>query len=324
MKRFIALFMIIMFAMAASAFPKPFKPPKPGATIKKFDIDSISLRDITFLFDIEISNPYPLKLKLDSVDFTFYVEKNQFFKTRTSGGLTIKARGKKTNQLKVNIKYEDIMRIMKSYSEKDYLACQIHVAIAIPLPDIPALPENIVIEYDLATRIPAIKPHVSVDNFTIQPPTTADVSAALAKARKKVDAGRVASMFSDIIAGKKTEQVISPDELDLPIDVNFNIVLKNETKADLVFKDLNYDFLVENEKLVGGKTSDITRQGNTSTIRVANRFSSKSLSKSLVKVLYDRKGSFMLKGNTYIKLPDDVKKEQVKLGFDEGGNFGVK
>ena len=87
MKRFIALFMIIMFAMAASAFPKPFKPPKPGATIKKFDIDSISLRDITFLFDIEISNPYPLKLKLDSVDFTFYVEKNQFFKTRTSGGL---------------------------------------------------------------------------------------------------------------------------------------------------------------------------------------------------------------------------------------------
>ena len=321
MKRTVVILMIIMIAVTASALPKISKP---SAAIRKFDIDSISLRDITFLFDIEISNPYPLKLKLDAVDFTFYVEKNQFFKTSTSQGLSIKALGKKTNQLKVNIKYEDIMRILKAYGEKDYLDCQIRVAIAIPLPDFPALPERIILNYDLATRIPAIKPNVNVANFVIKPPTTSDVSTALAKAKKKADAGRIASMFGDIIAGKKTEQIIKPEELGLPIDVSFDIVLKNETKAKLLFKDLNYDFLVENEKLVGGVTSDIAQTGDGSVISVANRFSSKSLSKSLVKVLSDRKGNFTLKGHTFIKLPDDIKKDRVKLSFDEGGSFGVK
>ena len=321
MKRLSVFLIIICLVSVASALPKP---PKPKAKITRFDIDSLSLRDITFLFDVEITNPYPLKLKLDSVDFTFYVEKNQFFKTSTSRGLSINAWGSKTNQLKVNIKYEDIMRVFKAYGEKEYLDCQIHVAIAIPLPDIKGLPENIVLDYDLATRIPAIKPHVSVNDFTIRPPSTAEVSAALARSRKKADAGKIASMFGDIIAGKKTEQIIDPATLDLPIDVNFNIILKNETKAKLLFSNLNYDFIVEKEKLVNGTTKDIVQKDNTSTIHVANRFSSKSLSKSLVKVLYDRKGSFSLKGDTRIKLPDDVKKDPVKLGFDEGGSFGVK
>lgn len=321
MKRFTVLVIILVLITGVSALPKP---PKPKAKITRFDIDSLSLRDITFLFDVEITNPYPLKLKLDSVDFTFYVEKNQFLKTTTSRGLSISAWGRKTNQLKVNIKYEDIMKVFKAYGEKDYLACQIHVAIAIPLPDITGLPENIVLDYDLNTRIPAIKPNVSVADFTVRPPTTAEVSSALAKTSKKADAGKITAMFGDIIAGRKTEQVIDPAELDLPIDVNFDIVLKNETKAKLLFSDLKYDFFVGNEKLVNGTTRDIVQKDNVSNIHVKNRFSSKSLSKSLVKVLYDRKGNFTFKGNTQVKLPDDVKKTPVNLAFDEGGNFGVK
>ena len=51
--------------------------PLPEAKIVNFDIDSLSLRDITLLFDIEIKNPYPVKLKLSQMKSVFFIDKKQ-------------------------------------------------------------------------------------------------------------------------------------------------------------------------------------------------------------------------------------------------------
>ena len=40
---------------------------RPTAEIVNFDIESMSLRDITLLFDVEIRNPYPIPLKLNAI-----------------------------------------------------------------------------------------------------------------------------------------------------------------------------------------------------------------------------------------------------------------
>ena len=110
-------------------------------------------------------------------------------------------------------------------------------------------------------------------------------------------------MFADILSGKKADQIIDPASLDLPITVDFDILLKNETAHKLVFNSINYDFLVNNEKLVKGTTEDIKMQGNTSVIRVSNKFSSKNLGKSMLGFFEKQKGDFAFTGSTFIKLP---------------------
>jgi LEA14-like dessication related protein len=80
--------MAVMIWPGCATMPKGTK--KPEAKIIKTDIDSLSLRDITLVFDVEISNPYPVELKLDGIIFDVKVENKQLFKTETSKGLKIK------------------------------------------------------------------------------------------------------------------------------------------------------------------------------------------------------------------------------------------
>lgn len=322
------ILMAVVLLASAAAPCAAFDIPKPSASVRDFDIESISLRDITFLFDVAVKNPYPVDLKLEAVKLKFSIEGKQFFETETSKGFRIKARGTASNVFTVNLKYADIMKIVKSYAQQDYLNTAIDTEIVVPLPKLPqtmSLPKSLSFRYTLKKKIPAIKPEVSIANFSIVPPSAADVAAALKKAGKQsIDAGRAKSMFDDLLAGKKPQQVIDPASLDLKLTTNFDIVLKNDTKAQLSFNDLGYVFAVGGADLVNGKTTRITRSGNAQILRVTNVFSTKSLAGPLASALRSRKGDFTVKGSTFIKLPDEVKKQPLKLEFSEGGAFDIR
>ena len=160
---------------------------KPSAKIENFDIESISLRDITFLFDIGITNPYPIGLKLNNIKLTFYVENKKLFKTNTAHGFKIKSRGKKTSRFLIKLKYKDIIRIVKSYKNKKYLNCVVDVGITIPLPKIPSLKKSISFNYKLKKKIPAFKPTIKIKNFKVKKPSLSSITNALKKNKKETD-----------------------------------------------------------------------------------------------------------------------------------------
>lgn len=295
---------------------------KPEARIRDFDIDSISLYDITLLFDIEISNPYPVGLKLEDIGFTFFIEEKQFFKTSTAQGLKIKANGKETSVFKVNLKYTDIARIIRDYNKKDYLSCVVDTVITIPLPDIPGLQKKLTFNYKLKKQIPAIKPSIRITGFNVKMPTQKDIADALKRAGKNAaESGRIYGMFSDILSGKNARPTIDPASLDLKLKVNFDIEMKNKTRARLEFRKLDYDFLVNNARLVKGVTTDIVNKGTGSLLRVESEFSTRNLSKPVLKAFRNKKGNYNLKGEALLQLPASVKKEPLKLKFNEAGSF---
>ena len=297
---------------------------KPEARIKKFDIDSISLRDITFVFDIGIENPYPIGFKLDDISMNFKVEGGQLFKT-TAKGFSVKAMGESVTSFKVNLKYADIMKIVSAYANRDYLECTVDLAMKIPLPEVGGMKKSIPLSYTLKKSIPAIKPEISVSNFRVKTPQVSDISGALKNAgRSAIDPGRISGMLGDLFSGKRPRLELDPSSLDLRIAVDFDIELKNNTKARLLFNDLNYDFLVNGEKLVGGSTSDIKTSGNKSVISVSNFFSTRALGKSIISAFNSKKGNYSLTGYSMIKLPDAVRTDPVRLTFNEKGSFGIK
>ncbi len=296
--------------------------PKPTARVTRFDIERISLREVTFLFDVAVKNPYPLALSLEALRLTFFVEGAQVAQVQTEKGFSVKAMGEKTNRLLATLRYEEVMAAVKGYAEKDYLATLVKTEIAIPLPKMPGLPPRITFSYDLKSRIPAIKPRVAITHFEIEQPSREAVGAALKKAGKSLGSqGAAVQAFKDVLAGRAPTGPIQPKDLDLPLTVSFDIELANETRAPLTFAGLDYRFSVNDQELLTGATKEISRQGNLSVLQVTSRFSSLALSGGLLKALRARQGRFILSGSTALQLPEEIRKEPLKLEFSEAGSF---
>lgn len=323
-------FFILITSASGSAIEIPdefsgYKIPKPTAEIVNFDIDSISLTDITLLFDVEVKNPYPVKLKFSRVESTFFVEKKQFFKTSTDR-LKIKAKGKETTRLFVNIKYSDMANIVKDYKDKDSLECVVDMVIVLPLPEtVSGLAKDVTFRFNLKKNVPAIKPEINIANFNVIKPTKEEVEAAIKRAQKKnMNADAVKDMFGAMIDGKNPAQVIDTSDLDLKLKVNFDVILKNKTKSEIFFKDLNYDFRINSSKLVDGYTKDIQNKPGEYTLSVNNEFSSKALGSAILKAFRDGKGDYSLTGFSMVKFPDKIKKAPLKLNFNEKGALTIK
>jgi LEA14-like dessication related protein len=309
-----ALFPVVAFAQV----------PKPTAKVTRFDIEQVSLRDVTFLFDVAVKNPYPVNLSLEALRLTFLVEGAQVAQVQTSKGFSVKARGTKTSRLYATLRYEDVMAAIKNYAEKDYLDTLVKTQIAIPLPKMPGLPPRITFSYDLKSKIPAIKPRVAITHFTIAQPSGQAVGQALKKAGRDVaNQGAAVQAFKDVLAGKTPKGPIQPRDLDLPLTVSFDIELANETRAPLSFTGLDYRLSINDKELLAGATQNISQKGNRSILHVASSFSSLALSGGLLEALRTRKGNFTLSGSTSLKLPDEIKKEPLKLEFREGGSFNL-
>ena len=323
MRKILVVIVAVMLCIGCSSIQKGVR--KPEVKIIKMDIDSLSLRDITLFFDIEIKNPYPVELKLDGIAFDVKIEDKQLFKTETSKGLKIKKNGKETTRLTLNLVYADIVKIVLDYTKKAALECVIDTKVMIPLPNFPGLDKNITFDYRLTKKIPTIKPSIKVANFKVRMPTESDIAAALKKAgQSAVSTTSVTNMVTSLLSGRiPAAPVIDLDSLDLKLNVNFDIEMKNETPAILNFVDLDYDFIVNGEKFIDGKTSNIKNAGNLSVLSIANEFSTKSMNQAVLRIFRSGSGQFELKGKSMIKLPSDIKDTPVELKFNENGGFNL-
>ncbi len=321
MKRITLLACIALLAVNAWAFDFP----KPTAEITRFQVDSITLRDVTFLFDLSVKNPYPLGLSFKGMTLDFSVEGAKVFTTASQGGFTVPANGRKSNSFTVTLAYEAVMKLVKEYASKDWLKTDITGKLTIPLPaTIPGLPKEISFNYALSQKIPAIKPSLAILDFTVKPPSMNAVSAGLAKAGKNVDAGKALGVFKNILEGKTpSAPVIDPAQIDVPLTVSFTLEIKNDARGPLSFNKLGYELFVNGENLVTGESSNVTRKGNSYLVTVDNTFSSSQLTKNVKALFSSHKGSFQVKGSAQLKLPDEIRKEPIPLSFDESGSFSL-
>jgi len=217
------------------------------------------------------------------------------------------------------------MAAVRGYLSKDYLDTLVKTQIAIPLPKMPGLPPRLTFSYELKSKIPAIKPRVSVTHFRIEQPSGEAVAQALKKAGRD-PGGRAAAVqaFQDVLAGRAPKGPLQPKDLDLPLKISFDIELANEARAPLSFTALDYRFAVNQGELLTGSTTSIERKGNLAVLHVASTFSSRRLAGGLVEALRARQGRFTLAGSTSLKLPEQIRKEPLKLEFTEGGSFNLR
>jgi len=306
---------------------------KPTAHIEKFEIKKITLRDITFLFHIGISNPYPVVLSLSGVDIDFFTEGKKLFNLKNSNGFKINANGKATNIFELTLKYSTIVDLVNSFTNKDSILLDLKVAIHIPLPKLPGLAKDITLKFDLQKKIPAILPKVNIKNFKVKVPSLKDIKKQLVSSVshkiRKMKPADVKGMFMGLLNPRKRRKVsvkkyFKPKEFDIKFKVSFNIVLKNKAAAKLKFTDTKYRFLVNGAVLVDGLTSKIRQQGSKTILTIVSEFSSKNLGKTIQSAFKSGRGSFLLEGGTRLILPGSISNKPLDLSFSEKGNFNLR
>ena len=125
---------------------------KPTAEITRFQVEAITLRDVTFLFELTVKNPYPVGLTFSGMRLDFSVEGSKVFSTSSKGGFSVAARGSKSNTFTVTLAYDAIIKLVKDYTSKEWLKTVIDGVLVIPLPKIPGLPADISFSYRLPRR----------------------------------------------------------------------------------------------------------------------------------------------------------------------------
>ncbi len=322
MKKLMLLFFITFMLFGCKSI---YLKQKPSATIENFDIYSVGMQDITFVYDVKVTNPYPIALTLSNVKLQMNVEGGQFLKTETQSGFKIKENATKTSKFYLKLKYEDIISVIKDYSKKDELDCKTSIILTIPLPKIPGVPRNYSFNFVNEMKIPAVKPTIKIVNFKVKTPTSKEIKNALKRSGLNVFRLKSTSlMVNNLLKGRKPKFNIKPQDIDLKIKVEFDIQIKNKTRAKLHFEDLEYVFYIDGEQLISGKTNKIKKRRGAYILTISNSFSTKTVGENLRNFFKKRNGEFTLKGHTYLKFPDTIKKDAVKIVFNETGKLKIR
>jgi LEA14-like dessication related protein len=326
-RRLLSFLLFVFFAASLWAFNLPSPPsnlPKPTAEVRRFELEAISLRDVTFIFDLAVKNPYPVNLGFDGMTLVFTVEGAKVFTLTSQGGFTVPANSEKTNTFTVTLTYDSIIKLITDYDQRDWLNTVIDGTLVIPLPKLPGLPHDVTFNYSFSKKIPAIKPKVALLDFRVLPPSREQVADAIARTGRQTDPEREMGAFRNILAGKEPDdQGINPADLDVPLTVNFTLEIRNEARGPLSFDKLGYELTVNGQQLLKGESSSIVRETGRSLITVSNTFSSARLSREVRALFSQREGTFAVVGSASIKLPDEIRKEPVPLNFNESGAFSL-
>lgn len=230
---------------------------KPSLALKSVAIKSLDLEGITFNCDYTITNPYPVAFSVKQVAADILYEGSTFTQLTTSKGLSVAARGTKTNSMNFKVPYDTILSFAKKTSGKTALPFTLKGSAGFDLSKVP-LAENktLTIPFTKSFDVPVFKPSLSVSDVKLQLPTVAQLTKSLTNGG--MNAVKAATLAANIVAGKSvSESDLSAVNLDM--DMHFNVKVANQGSAA-------WKFLANTcalQSATGGALASVTPTGTT-------------------------------------------------------------
>jgi LEA14-like dessication related protein len=107
---------------------------KPTASLKGLKLDNINLQSATLLFDVELSNPYPVPLPLSNIDYNVTSSTNNLFSGKADLQTTIPAKESTTVSLPAEINYLDIVKAFKGIRPGSKIPYNADVGLSVDTP----------------------------------------------------------------------------------------------------------------------------------------------------------------------------------------------
>lgn len=331
-KKGFIFFVILILLGACATMSNFFADDKPDVDIEDFDIVGIDYNGITIKYNLNIENPYSVKIVAEKINSRlitgFMTDEQQLYKASENKKIIVPAGDDVSTSFQIKIKYSDMMDKIKNYSEKEFISCDFEndVIIAIPKTDIPDAPTTYKASCSSFEKLPAIKPVLNVKNFTFRAPSKDEIIKSIKNSGKMIDILAMMRAANALLNNNYEEafKAISPEDLDIKFDISFELEFKNLTKAQIELENFNYIFNLNGDKLIEGVTTDVKVTDNISLLTIKNQISSKNLTKSIIKALKSKKGDYQLTGTMSVQLPIIVKFEPVQMNIEEKGSIKIK
>lgn len=294
--------------------------PKPEFTLKDIKIKDINLDSINLLVNTNLRNPYPVKLPKSILKTDIFLESLKLTQITTDLG-EIPSRETKDFPLDLKLSYKDLYNVITKFPTKELLALSYKGTVSVPVPDsyksLRQAPFEIPVSGEKA--IPAVLPNVEIQNFKVDLPTASSVMSA---AGSQGLANTVMDSLQNILGGNRSKKVNldSLKSVDLNLDTNFDISLKNQAAAKLLFQSLKYDLKLGGENFLSGEPSEILNKGTESIIKISGKLPIKSFSQSLISSFQQKSANFQLQGSSLLNV-SNMDESNMPFQFNKSGNF---
>jgi LEA14-like dessication related protein len=134
MKSLLITLFLFTFLNSCSALKDLASVQKPTLSVTDVNVSGLSLQDIELTFDIEVENPNPVSIDLNSYEYDFMIENNSFVKGNQPLATTINSTSKSVVQIPVNFTFKELFQTFDSISDKDETGFQLNANIAVDLP----------------------------------------------------------------------------------------------------------------------------------------------------------------------------------------------
>ncbi len=329
----LALGAVLISAPGCAALQSLIQGGKPKLSFEKAELKGFSLTGLDLRLHMNVWNPYPIDLPKGIMKLNMNIEGANLAKLSTLP-LTLKGRENTPTVFNVNIKYADLKAIYDRLPGKEALDVKLGGNLEVPLPTAsknnPAmalLPKNLNFAFQGERKIPAVLPDISIQNFRIHYPTTADIQKSVTSGFNKDAVVKKASGFLYDLLKKKSGR--SPGSavsaglagIDLEVKTEFDIVLKNLAASRLDFKNLDYTLNLDGNRFLSGKPSTISNENRETTVTIKTAFPLKSITTSLARSIKTKSVNFNLIGGAGLEIPALPADGLLRYRFNKNGRF---
>ncbi len=288
----LSIFSLVLCITCTTLDPKMFQK-KPTVSYKGFQFKEITLNDMTMLFSMEVENPYPVTLYVDSIQSQIYIDSYSLFSIKSSDTLKLPKNSRTIKTFSVTITYDQLLKAVKEYYNKEVITLAIKGDIAFSLPPSVRFIDSVVVPFTVKQEIPTLKPSIDIARFKIIPPSFSDFKSIV----KNINPLEIPSLYKDLEAFAKGQAFPeSITKYDIPISIAFDIMIKNKTKAILSGKSMNYNVVLHDSEIAKGNPT-IQNAAGASTINCVTILSTKNISKGLANAIVQKNINYTLKGD---------------------------
>lgn len=133
-KRLLFLSLLCIFFTSCSTLQELASVQKPGISISDVNISGLSLQNIELLFDVEVDNPNPLSIDLDSYEYDFLIGQNSFVKGSQTVDTEILASSKSIVQVPISFTFQELYDIFGSLKDQDETTYTLDTKVGVNVP----------------------------------------------------------------------------------------------------------------------------------------------------------------------------------------------
>ncbi len=138
---------------------------KPRAKVIKAEIADLSFESIAFLFDVKITNPNPIGIKMYGFDYEFVIDEATFVKGDYDKPMEIEAKGESVIQIPVEFLFKDLIESIGHLVDRNESPYQLTVGFVFKLPII----DRVRIAATKKGTLPIVKlPQIAVHSLRLE------------------------------------------------------------------------------------------------------------------------------------------------------------